>query len=94
MLWTTDNNELSLGNVDDISTRHAIQQIYDEVVTGKKEMETEVRDQKNVVHDMNERLRDTERYLSKDCLMIKNPLFDARKNTTFIQELLKFLSCI
>ena len=34
--------EMLLGKLDDVQTRHAIQQVYDEVVTGKKEMEKEI----------------------------------------------------
>ena len=60
------------------------------MVTGKKEMEKEVRDLKFVVHDMNERLRDTEQYLSTDCLIIKNPPFDARENAIFLREVLNY----
>ena len=76
--------------MDDASTRHAIQQVYDEVVTGKKETEKEVRDLRNVVHVMNERLRDTERFLSKNCFITKNPVIDAREYANFLQKLLKF----
>ena len=40
---------------------HAIQQVYDKVVTGKNEMEKEVRDLNIFVHDMNENPRNTEK---------------------------------
>ena len=78
------------GYVDDVSTRHAIQQVYDEVVTDKKETEKEVTDLRNVVHVINERLRDTERFLSKNCFITKNPAIDARENANFLRKLLKF----
>ena len=39
---------------------------------------------------MNEGLRDTERFLSNHCLIIRNLPFDARENATFLRELLNF----
>ena len=60
-----DKMDSLLGSLDDNPNRHAIQQVNVKLVTGKKEMEKKVRDLKNVVHDINERLWDTERYLSR-----------------------------
>ena len=44
-------------NVVDVSFRYAIQHVYEELITCMKEIEKEFRYLKNLVHDMNQRIR-------------------------------------
>ena len=65
-----------------------------ELQSGKTAVELEVRNLKDICNDMNERLRNKERYLSKDCVKLKNPPIDARKHGGFLSDLLAFFEFI
>ena len=71
------------------ATKSALEEVCKEMESGKRKLESEVSDLREIVSDMNERLRDCERYLSKDCVIIKNPPFDARQGD-FFDELRNF----
>ena len=57
-----------------------------ELQSGKTAIELEVRNLKERFNDLNEQLRDTERYLSKDCVKLKYPPFDALKHAGFLSD--------
>ena len=68
-----------INNLPEQATKSALEEVCKEMESGKRKLESEVSDLREIVSDMNERLRDCERYLSKDCVIIKNPPFDARQ---------------
>ena len=61
-----------------------------ELQSGKTAFELEARNLKEICDDQNEKFRDTEQYLSKDCVILKNPPFNARKQGGFLSDLLTF----
>ena len=70
-----------------------VQQLRGEVKklqSGKTASKLEVRNLKEICNDLNEQLRDTERYISNDYVIFKNPPFDARKHDGFLHDLLAF----
>ena len=85
-----DDKMLEIINaVEDKNTRDAIKEL---AIRFKEKSELDKRFAKleNRTRDKNERLREQERYSSKDSVIIKNPPFDARDLTNLFVKIQKF----
>ena len=76
--------------VEDKNTRDAIRELAVRFKEKSELDEKRFAKLENLTRDINERLREQERYSSKDSVIIKNPPFDARDSTNLFVNIQKF----
>ena len=77
-------------HVSDSATRSAMEQLYSEMLEGNKKTNDQVRDIYDFCDYIDDRLRNQERYTSKDCVIIQNPPFNAEDNINLAENIIKF----
>ena len=76
--------------ITDPATKEAMQKMYEELKEGNQQTAKKVRDVFDFCDYLDERLRNQERYTSKDCVILQNPPFDARDEAKLCQNILDF----
>ena len=76
--------------ITDPATKEAMQKMYEELKEGNQQTAKKVRDVFDFCDYLDERLRNQERYTSKDCVILQNPPFDARDEAKLCQIILNF----
>ena len=83
-----------LQNVTDDATREALAKLHAELQESSKKSTNQVRALYDFCDDLDERLRNQERYTSKDCIIIQNPPFNAENNTDLAKNILEFFKTV
>ena len=81
-------------HVSDSATRSAMEQLYSEMLKGNKKTNDQVRDIYDFCDYIDDRLRNQERYTSKDCVIIQNPPFNAEDNINLAENIIKFFKTV
>ena len=81
-------------HVSDSATRSAMEQLYSEMLEGNKKTGDQVRDIYDFCDYLDDRLRNQERYTSKDCVIIQNPPFNAEDNINLAENIIKFFKTV
>ena len=86
----TSNKDQALASIQDEGLRMFLMELDQRVGENQLATRNQLQEIFSMLGEINDRLRATERYISKDCLVIKNPPFDPRDQQKLLDNLLDF----
>ena len=86
----TNNKDKALASIQDEGLRMFLMELDQRVGENQQATRNQLQEIFSMLGEINDRLRATERYISKDYLVIKNPPFDPRDQQKLLDNLLDF----